>query len=41
MKLARDFEPGIGVPLLLYAAAFGIAVSSLSIASALLYTALL
>lgn len=40
MKLARDFDPGIGMPLLLYTAAFGIAFSTLVIASSLLYAVL-
>ena len=40
MKMARDFDPGIGFPLLLYTTAFAIASSSLVIASTLLYTAL-
>jgi len=39
MKLARDFDPGIGMPLLLYTAAFGIAFSALVIASGLLFAA--
>ena len=40
MKMARDFDPGIGFPLLLYTTAFAIASSSLLIASTLLYTSL-
>lgn len=40
MRLAKDFDPGIGTPLLLYTAAFGIAFSSLVVASSLLYTLL-
>jgi hypothetical protein len=39
MKLAKDFDPGIGMPLLLYTATFGIAFSTLIIASGLLFTA--
>lgn len=40
MKLAKDFDPGMGFPVLLYAAAFGIAFSTLTIAATLLYTVL-
>jgi hypothetical protein len=40
MKLAKDFGPGIAGPLLLYTTAFALSFSSLAIASALLYTAL-
>jgi hypothetical protein len=40
MKLAKDFDTGIGVPLLLYTTAFALSFSSLAIASTLLYTAL-
>ena len=40
MRPAKDFDPGIATPLILYTAAFAIAFSSLTIASTLLYTAL-
>ncbi|MGQ0523356.1 MAG: hypothetical protein ACT4P8_06825 [Betaproteobacteria bacterium] len=40
MKLAKDFDPGIATPLLLYTTAFAISFSALAIASTLLYTAI-
>jgi hypothetical protein len=40
MRLAKDFDPGIGLPLILYTAAFGLAFSSLTIASTLVFTLL-
>ena len=40
MKLAKDFDPGIGAPLLLYTTAFAISFASLAIASTLLFTVL-
>ena len=40
VKLAKDFDPGIGAPLLLYTAAFAISFLSLAIAATLLYTVL-
>jgi hypothetical protein len=40
MKLAKDFDPGITGPVLLYSTAFAVSFSSLAIALTLLYTAL-
>jgi hypothetical protein len=40
VKLAKDFDPGIATPLLLYTTAFALSFSSLAIASTLLYTAI-
>lgn len=40
MRLAKDFDPGIAAPVLLYSVAFAISFSSVAIASTLLYTVL-